>query len=77
MEKAKMVFYDTDEKRLASDELKPIPLYKGMKITIQDHAEDFRVVEWSYRHGQAEEGASLKIIMERSPALEIKTKHPG
>lgn len=41
----------------------PIPLYKGMQITIHGHQQTFAVVDWSFHLGHQEEGAGLKIVL--------------
>jgi hypothetical protein len=59
------IFYDTDGKRLGSDEiLLPITLYKGMKMTIHSYEGTvFEVVDWNYHHGHPDEDAGLRIIL--------------
>ena len=58
------IFYNTDGKRLGDDEgVVPIPLYKGMTITIHGYEETFEVVDWNYHHGHGDEGAGLRIIL--------------
>lgn len=59
-----MFFYNTEGKRLGSDDLQPIPLHKGMKITIHGHDGTFKVNSWSYHHGHEDEECGLKIILE-------------
>ena len=57
-------FVDSEGSKLGSaNEIIPIPLYKGMHITIHGHAKSFCVVEWSYHHGHPDEGAGLKILL--------------
>lgn len=41
----------------------PIPLYKGMTITIHGHSGEFAVVDWNYHHGHPDEAAGLRIIL--------------
>jgi hypothetical protein len=59
-------FLDEEGKSLGSDDgVLPIPLYKGMLITIHGHDGTFGVVDWNYHHGHADEQAGLRIILER------------
>jgi len=59
-------YYDTEGNRLGSDDfLLPITLYDGMKMTF--HGYDgavFKVVEWSYHKGHADEDPGLKVILQ-------------
>jgi hypothetical protein len=59
------IFYDTEGKRLGSDEiLLPITLYKGMEFTIHGwEGTVFEVVDWNYHHGHPDEDAGLRIIL--------------
>lgn len=58
-------YYDTEGNPLGSElGLVPIPLYKGMKITISDHEYVYRVVEWNYHLGYKYEEAGLRVIVE-------------
>ena len=43
----------------------PIPLYKGMTITIHGREGKFEVVDWNYHHGQPDEEAGLRIILRK------------
>jgi hypothetical protein len=61
-----MFFYDTNGKRLGSDDLQPIPLYEGMTITIHGYDDTFKVVEWNYHHGHPDEEGGLRIILEKA-----------
>lgn len=57
-------FLDRDGKSLGSDDgILPIPLYKGMFITIRGHDGPFEVVDWNYHHGHSDEQAGLRIIL--------------
>jgi hypothetical protein len=57
-------FYDTEGKRLASDnETIPIPLFNDMKITFHELDDDYYVVDWSYHHGHHIEEAGLRIVL--------------
>ena len=59
-------FLDEEGKNLGSDEgVLPIALYKGMLITIHGHDGTFGVVDWNYHHGNPDEQAGLRIILER------------
>lgn len=41
-----------------------ITLYKGMQITIHGQTGTFKVAEWRFHHGHAEENAGLTIVLE-------------
>jgi hypothetical protein len=68
----KMFFYDTKEKMLGSDYLRPIPLYKGMEITINGDNSKFIVKSWSYHHGHSDVEFGLKIILDRQVRPDIR-----
>lgn len=45
--------------------LLPIPLFKGMVITVHGYeGRNFRVVDWSYHHGHDDEMNGLRIFLE-------------
>jgi hypothetical protein len=57
-------FFDTENNMLGvACELLPIPLYKGMLISIHGCAGNFKVIDWSYHHGHPDEGNGLKIFL--------------
>jgi hypothetical protein len=57
-------FVDLQGRELAdSPGILPIPLYKGMQITIHGHPKPFTVLDWSYHHGQPDETPGLKVIL--------------
>ena len=57
-------FMDEEGKSLSSnDGVLPIPLYKGMLITIHGHDEPFEVVDWNYHIGHSDEKSGLRIIL--------------
>jgi hypothetical protein len=59
-------FYDEDGKRLGShDGVIPIPLYKGMEITIHGYDGIFKVIDWNYHHGHPDEEAGLRIMLKK------------
>lgn len=59
-------FFDEEGKRLGSDDgVVPIPLYKGMRITIHGYDDIFEVADWNYHHGHPDEQAGLRIILKR------------
>lgn len=67
------IFYNKEGQSLAStDGLLPIPLYKGMKITILGDDATFEVVEWEYYHGNSDEKSELRIIIEKQPSTKYK-----
>jgi hypothetical protein len=58
------IFYDDQGNRLGSDEgIVPIPLYKGMQMSIHGFEEIFEIVDWNYHHGHGDEDAGLRIIL--------------
>ena len=60
----KITFYDVDGTKLrASEEVMPIPLYKGMKLTIHGYHESYEVVDWNFHFGHPDEDAGLRIIL--------------
>jgi len=64
MERPRIIFYDTTGNRLGSEQLWPIPLFKGMAVSISGYAGKFSVQDWSYHIGPAEEDAGLRIVLE-------------
>jgi hypothetical protein len=65
-------FFHADGTPLGSDsELLPLPLFKGMLITIEGHEGEFEVVDWKYHHGHPDDKAGLWIHLLPS------TKPPG
>ena len=69
--KSGMFFYDSKGERLGSDDLRPIPLFKGMEITIHGHDGTFKVKSWSYHHGHPDEECGLKVILERRATIKM------
>ncbi len=47
-----------------SQNLFPIPLYKGMEITIHSHNKPFKVIEWKFHVGHPDESTGLTVILE-------------
>lgn len=43
----------------------PIPLRKGMVVTIHGQEGSFAVVDWNYHHGHPDERGGLRIILGR------------
>jgi len=43
----------------------PIPLYKGMTITIHGHIGEYQVVDWNYHHGHPDEDSGLRVILRK------------
>jgi len=68
MEEPGLFFKDINGNRLGSGDLWPIPLFKGMKITIHGHGMngEHRVVDWSYHHGHPNEDWGLTVILEET-----------
>lgn len=61
-----MFFYDTEGNGLGSDNhLRPIPLYRGMNMTIHGHDGVFEVEDWNYHHGQPDENPGLHITLKK------------
>ena len=59
-------FKDEKGKTLGdADGVIPIPLYKGMQITIHGHDGIFKVLDWNYHHGHPDEQAGLRIILKK------------
>jgi hypothetical protein len=60
-------FFDIDGNRLGTTDedygILPIPLYKGMQVTIHGHKKIFEVVDWNYHHGHSDEYDGLRIIL--------------
>ena len=57
-------FMDEEGKSLGSrDGVLPIPLYKGMLITIHGYDGTFEVVDWNYHLGHPDEKGGLRIIL--------------
>lgn len=57
-------FYLEDGQRLGSAiGILPLPLFKGMEITIHGHEGAFEVADWNYHHGHEDEDAGLRIIL--------------
>ncbi|MCP4682632.1 MAG: hypothetical protein GY864_09890 [Desulfobacterales bacterium] len=61
-----ITFFNEDGKQIGSTEkLLPIPLYKGMHITIHGYeGTTFEVVDWNYHHGHPDENAGLRIFLQ-------------
>ena len=47
----------------SADGVLPIPLVKGMPITIEGYQDEFHVVGWSYHHGHDADEDGLRIIL--------------
>ena len=68
MELFATLFYDLDDKNKAianSEGILPIPLYKGMKITIHGHHEEYQVDRWDFHFGHPDENAGLRIYLRK------------
>lgn len=66
-------FYDMEGQRLGSEEgILPLPLYKGMIVTIHGSPSIYKVVDWQYHHGYSDERAGLRIILRKSEEETIK-----
>jgi hypothetical protein len=62
-------FYDTDNNRLGnSSVLLPIPLYKGMHISIHSYKNEYEVVDWHFHFGHPDEETGLRIILKETSA---------
>jgi hypothetical protein len=60
-------FFDIDGNQLGNAVgILPIPLCKGMTITIHGHSGSFSVVEWSYHHGHPDEDNGLTIVLKQN-----------
>jgi|GEM_PF-3073257 len=70
-------FYDTNKKRLADHPgILPIPLYKGMKMSIHGLSQEYEVVDWNFHKGHEDEKGGLRIFLKetstRAAYLEFK-----
>lgn len=60
-------FYDTDKELLGDcPGILPIPLYKGMKISIHSYDYEYEVVDWNFHHGHEDEKSGLRIFLEET-----------
>jgi len=59
-----MTFFDSKGNKLGDDKLQPIPLFKGMTVTIHGYDSIFKVIDWNYHHGHPDEDGGLRIILE-------------
>lgn len=60
-------FFDENGNQIASDiGIVPLPLFKGMVVTIHGYdGEVFEVVDWNYHHGHDDEDGGLRINLRR------------
>jgi hypothetical protein len=58
-------FFDINGEKMGDDfGILPIPLYKGMIITMEGYGrKQFEVVDWNYHHGHPIDNAGLRIIL--------------
>ena len=60
-------FNDREGRRLASlPGIVPIPLTKGMSITIHGFEGTYEVVDWNFHVGHGDEEAGLRIIVKQT-----------
>jgi hypothetical protein len=70
-------FYDINKKLLGDDTgILPIPLYKGMKMSIHGYNNEYEVVDWNFHLGHPDEKGGLRIFLKetsaKAPYLEFK-----
>jgi hypothetical protein len=60
----KRTFFVCGKKTLIEEDgILPIPLFKGMIISIHGYEKDFVVENWTYHHGHPDENAGLTIYL--------------
>jgi len=60
-------FYDTNKEKLGScSSVLPIPLYKGMKMSIHSHDKEYEVVDWNFHWGHSDEKSGLRIFLKET-----------
>lgn len=70
-------FFDEEGNSLSSQPgILPIPLFKGMEITIHGHQGAYEVVNWTYHIGQPDEGAGLTITLKLSDSKPKVRRRP-
>jgi hypothetical protein len=69
-----MLFYNMDGNLVQGGEFQPIPLYKGMKVVLGNTEKDYRVVDWEYHLTPGGESAEMRVTLEESPALSVRTE---
>jgi hypothetical protein len=58
-------FYCDGERIGSAPTLLAIPLFVGMKITLEGHTGEFEVVTWDYHHGHEIDQDGLRIHFEK------------
>ena len=62
-------FYDINKKKLGDHSgILPIPLYKGMKMSLHSYDKEYEVVDWNFHLGQPDEKAGLRIFLKETSA---------
>jgi hypothetical protein len=60
-------FYGADDTRMGDfPGILPIPLYKGMKVTVHSYSGSFEVVDWDFHLGHPDETAGLRIHLKKA-----------
>ena len=60
-------FYDTNKEKLADcPGILPIPLYKGMKMSIHGFNREYEVVDWNFHNGHEDEKGGLRIFLKET-----------
>ncbi len=63
----KTYFYDTNKELLGdSPGLLPIPLSKGMKMSIHSYDKEYEVVDWNFHWGHPDEKSGLRIFLKET-----------
>lgn len=60
-------FCDTNKEILGDcPGILPIPLYKGMKMSIHPHDKEYEVVDWNFHWGHPDEKCGLRIFLKET-----------
>jgi len=60
-------FYDTNKEELGNcPGVLPIPLYKGMKMSIHSYDKEYEVVDWNFHFGHPDEKGGLRIFLKET-----------
>jgi len=60
-------FYDTNKNELGKcPGVLPIPLYKGMKMSIHSYGWEYEVLDWNFHLGHPDEKGGLRIFLKET-----------
>jgi hypothetical protein len=60
-------FYNTNKEKLGDcPGVLPIPLYKGMKMSIHSYDNEYEVVDWNFHFGHSDEKSGLRIFLKET-----------